>query len=50
MSKTINNAVLLRRKNKMLKNLKAEQARARLTNKQVADYLGISANAYMFKN
>lgn len=30
----------------MYKNLQAEQARAGMTNQQVADYLGISRNSY----
>ena len=37
-------------RNLKFRNLKSEQIRAGLTNKQVAEYLGISANAYMFKN
>lgn len=37
-------------RNLRFRNLKSEQTRAGLTNKQVAEYLGISVNAYMFKN
>lgn len=33
----------------MFKNLKKEQEKSNLTNKQIADKLGISVNAYMWK-